>query len=83
MCKEVKNVLKGLRQYADPPSSFDIRCRKHFRVSWDMTNDDGEKVTVRTTIGSSPNGAFWMKNHKRQLKRTFRELNISTEVTHI
>jgi hypothetical protein len=83
MSKEVKSVLRGLRRYADPPSSFEIRCKKHFRVSWEMLDDDGMKVTVRTTIGWSPSDPYWRNSHKQQLRRRFNELNISTEVTHI
>ena len=79
----MKSVLKGLRQYADPPSSFDIRCNKHFRVTWEMLNDDGDRVKVGVTLGVSPNKYFWKKTHKRQLQNRFNELNISTEVTHI
>ena len=83
MSKDIKRVLKGMKRYANPPSSYGFRLNKHYRVSWKMLNDNGEIVTVRTTIGSSPHGACWMRNHKTQLKRTFRELNISTEVNHI
>ena len=83
MRKEVKTVLKGLQVYADPPSSFEIRCNKHFNVSWEMLNDDGMRVKVKTVLGSSPSDHFWMNSHKRQLQRRFKELNISTEVNHI
>ena len=83
MRKDVKEVLRVLRQYADPPSSFSMVHRKHLRVSWNMTNDDGEKVTVSTTIANSPSDRNWRKHHTQQLKRRFTELNISKEVTHI
>ena len=83
MQKEIRNVLRGLRGYADPPSSFTMVQRNHIRVSWDMTNDDGERVTIRTTIGSSPSDPYWMKSHKKQLQQRFKELNIPTEVNHI
>lgn len=118
---DLNQVLKGLQQYADPPSSFDVRCLKsfkvsmtlfkredmvrvverlrkfadpptsfsiiennHYKVSWDMTNDDGERVTVRKTIGPNfEKNTSWKDAHKEQLQLRFEELNISTEVTHI
>ena len=83
MHKEVKSVLKGLRQYADPPSSFSMVQRNHIRVSWDMTNDDGERVTVKDTISGTARDTNWIHSHRKQLKRKFKDLNISTEVTHI
>ena len=83
MSRDVKRVMNGLRRYADPPSSFEVRSNKHYRVSWEMTTVDGDKVNVQTTLSMSPKGNYWMDNHKRQLEQKFRELNISTEVTHI
>jgi hypothetical protein len=83
MRKEVKTVLRGLRQYADPPSSFSIVQRNHIRVSWDMTNDDGERVTVKDTLSGTPTDTNWIHSHRRQLQKKFNELKISTEVNHI
>ena len=84
MCnKDVKEVLKGLEQYADPASSFNVRCRKHFRVSWEMLNDNEEKVKVMVTVPTSPSYGHWKHQHRVQLKKRFRELNISSDVTHI
>jgi len=75
--------MSGLRRYADPPSSFEVRCRKHYRVSWKMNTMDGDKVNVRTTLSMSPKNNYWMENHKKQLQKKFNELNISNDVTHI
>jgi hypothetical protein len=83
MRKEVKDVLRGLRQYADPPSSFSMVQNNHIRVRWDMTNDDGERVTVKDTISVTATDKNWIHSHRRQLQRKFKELNISTVVTHI
>ena len=124
MRKEVRTVLRGLRQYADPPSSFEVCCLKnyevsmhifsrkdnedmqrvikllqefadpknsfsiieknHFKVSWDMTNDDGERVTVRRKLPHNfGKRKTWKETHKKQLQHRFKELNISTEVNHI
>ena len=83
MHKEEKDTVKGLREYADPKSSFNVEHGKHLKVTWDMTNDDGEPVSVLCIMAKSPSDWRWKHNHQRNLKRTFRELNISTEVTHI
>ena len=83
MSKEVNRVLRGLRQYADPPSSFNVHQNKHIKVKWEMLNDNGKRVTVTTVMGWTPRDCNWMKSHKKQLQHTFRELHISTEVNHI
>ena len=84
MCnKVVKGVLKGLQQYADPPSSFSIRYRKHLRVSWEMLNDKNNRVKVMVTLPVTPSDVKWIYQHLIQVKKRFRELGISTEVTHI
>jgi hypothetical protein len=62
MRKDIKEVLRLLRQYADPPSSFSMVHRKHLRVSWNMTNDDGEKVTVSTTHRVTGTGGSTIRN---------------------
>ena len=83
MNKEVKIILRGLRQYADPPSSFTMVENNHIRVRWDMTNDNGDRVTVKDTLAGSASDVNWIHSHRRQLQRKFKELNISTEVNHI
>ena len=83
MHKEVRDVVKGLQIYADPPSSFCIEQNSHLKVSWEMVNDDGERVRVLCYLGVTPSDWRWKQNHQQNRKRTFRELNISTEVTHI
>ena len=83
MHKEVKDVVKGLQIYANPPSSFCIQQKSHLKMSWEMFNDDGERVRVPCILPVSPSIWRWKENHQRNLKRTFRERNISTEITHI
>ena len=83
MCKDAMITVQGLREYADPVSSFDVRHRKHYRVCWEMLNDDKVKVKVMVTVPTSPSCSHWKHQHRLQLKKRFRELNISREVTHI
>ena len=83
MHKDVKDALKGLKIYADPPSSYKIAQNRHLRVSWEMVNDDGQRVKVQETISVTPSDENWIHSHRRRLGRKFKELNISKEVTHI
>jgi len=84
MCrKEIRTVLRGLRKFADPPSSFEKVQNKHIRVKLNMKNDSGETVTVRATIGSSSSDPSWFKNHKKQMERQFKEMNISEDIDYI
>ena len=66
-----------------PPSSFTIHSRKHFRVSWKMTNDLGDPVRVKVTVPMSPSTNRWCEYHKFQVKQRFRELNITRDVDHV
>ena len=36
MNKEVKGVVKSIREYSNPPSSFHVEVGSHIKVSWDM-----------------------------------------------
>ena len=72
MRKDVRTVLKGLRNLADPPSSFEIVWSKHIKVKWDMNNDLGKRVTLKTTLGATPSSAHWFKEHKRVIHKNFR-----------
>ena len=81
--KEIRTVLRGLRKFADPPSSFEMVQNKHIRVKWDMKNDSGETVTLRATIGWSPSDPSWFKSHKKQMERKFKEMNISEDINYI
>ena len=84
MCKkEIRTVLRGLRKFADPPSSFEMVQSRHIRVKWDMKNDSGETVTVRTIIGLSPSDPSWFKSHKKQMERKFKEMNISEDIDYV
>lgn len=84
MCrKEIRTILRGLRKLADPSSSFEMVQNKHIRVKWDMKNDSGETVTLRATIGWSPSDPSWFKSHKKQMKRKFKEMNISRDIDYI
>ena len=80
MHKDVRDAVKGLRQYADPKSSFDVSWGKHLKVSWDMTNNDGEQVNVLYVMSGSPSDGRWKSNHRQSLRKVFRENNISKEV---
>ena len=83
MHKEVKDVLKGLREYADPPSSFTMVQNNHLKLSWEMKNDNGEKVLVRSCLSVTPSDTNWMYSHKRSLRIEFNRLNITTDIDHI
>ena len=76
-------MVKGLQMYADPPSSFRIDKNSHLKLSWEMVNDDGERVRVFHFMGLTPSDWRWKENSLKSLKRTFRKLNISKEVTDI
>ena len=80
MHKEVRDAVKGLREYADPKSSFEVSYGNHVKVSWDMTNDDGERVTVQYFMGLTPSDWRWRLNHRQSLRKVFRENNITCEV---
>jgi len=80
MHKDVRDTVKGLQRYADPKSSFDVSKGKHLKITWDMTNDDGEPVRVLCVMGVSPSDARWMLNHRQSLRRVFRENNITCDV---
>jgi hypothetical protein len=80
MRKEVKTVLKGLQEYADPKSSFKVQKGNHLKVSWDMTNDNGEQVNVLYVMGCTPSDGRWKFNHRQSLRKVFRENNITCEV---
>jgi hypothetical protein len=80
MHKDVRDTVKGLKRYADPQSSFDVSTGKHIKVSWEMTNDDGEPVNVLLVMSVSPSDARWMLNHRQSLRRMFRENNITCDV---
>ena len=84
MCKkEVKTVLKGLRKLADPPSSFEVVQKSHFRVKWEMKNDSGETVQMKATISGTPSDRSWFKVHKSEMKRQFRDKNVTNEIDYI
>ena len=83
MHREVRDTVKGLREYADPKPSFKIEYGKHLKITWDMTNDDGESVTVQYFMGLTPSDYRWRQNHQKSLRKVFRQNNISTEVISI
>ena len=84
MCKkEVKTVLKGLRNLADPPSSFKVVQSKHYRVRWDMKNDTGETVGMKATISGTPSDRSWKRIHKSDMRRQFRDKNVTNEIDYI
>ena len=78
--KDVKDAVKGLRVYADPKSSFKVQKGNHLKISWDMTNDEGEQVNVLYVMGCTPSDARWKLQHQQSLRRVFRENNISCQV---
>ena len=80
MHREVKDTVKGLREYADPKSSFNVEHGKHLKISWDMINDDGERVNVLYVMGCTPSDYRWKLQHQQSLRKVFRENNISCEV---
>lgn len=83
MKKEVKTVLKSLKKYANPVSSFVVVQRNHIRVTFQMINDFGERVTIKTTLGVSPRDTSWTDSFKKQMTKKFAKLNISQEFAYI
>ena len=80
MHKDVRDTVNGLQRYADPKSSFSVSQGKHIKVSWEMTNDDGERVNVLYVMSVTPSDARWILNHRQSLRRMFRENNITCDV---
>ena len=80
MNKEVRNVVKSLRGFANPKSSFNVVYGKHLKVRWNMPNDIGDQVKVLICVGKTPSDHRWRRNLRQSLRRTFRERNISEDV---
>ena len=81
MNKDVKTELKKMKMYANPTSSFDYENNKgHLTVMWDMVDREGDSVSVKYFMGTSPSDWRWMRKHKTALRRIFREKNIGVKV---
>ena len=81
MNKDVKTELKKMKKYANPSSSFDMKENKgHLTLLWTMEDRLGKTRGIKYYMGSTPSDWKWMKSHRTNLRKIFREKNIGMMV---
>ena len=76
--KEVNQLIKKWKEYANPKSSFDLNVtKKHIKVEWFMKNENGEDIKIKRTLPKTPSDYRWVKTANADLKRLFREKRIN------
>ncbi len=79
--KQTRKIIKAMKAYADPPTSFVVIHNTHIKVSWTMVNDQGKKVRIIQVLSSSPRSLdYHIISARNCLRRTFKQNNITQEV---
>ena len=79
--KQTRKIIKAMKAYADPPTSFVVIHNTHIKVSWTMLNDQGKKVRIIQVLSSSPRSLdYQIISARKCLRRTFKQNNITQEV---
>jgi len=79
MNKEIRTELKWIESL---DSTFNnevevIKNKGHIKMRWCAVDGLNRMHTRTVVLGSSPSCNRWIKNHRRNVKRVLREINIS------
>lgn len=76
--KDVKVEFRKIRKMAlNKKVNVNQKRNGHQEWDWEMINDDGDTVKCKVTQGNSPSCYRWRKNHHANIRKVFRDLNIS------
>ena len=76
MRKDVRDTVKELQGFANPPCSFRVEQNNHLKVTWNMFDNKGNPMKIVCVLGVSPSDNQWKMRHNKNLRRIFRERNI-------
>jgi len=81
MNKEIRTELKWIESL---DSTFNnevevIKNKGHIKMRWCAVDGLNRMHTRTVVLGSSPSCNRWIKNHRRNVKRVLREINISVQ----
>jgi len=77
-----KEIWKELKWIENLESTFNnevevIKNKGHIKMRWCAVDGLNRMHTRTVVLGSSPSCNRWIKNHRRNVKRVLREINIS------
>ena len=79
MKKEVKEVVDGLREIADPPESFRLWQNGHYHITLEVKDLNGNQSKLRFPVPYSPSDFRWRLAFRTQLRRKIFEQNANTQ----
>ena len=75
MRKEIREVVNGLREIADPPESFKVWRNGHYQVSLEVKDLNGNQTILRFPMPFSPSDYKWRLAFRTQLRHKILEQN--------